>query len=182
MGEGFFDTNFREILSSQTISVLVGLVAGTAIAAFTDKLLLIPGMLILLPGFLEMRGNISGSCASRLSAGLFVGMIRPDREITRVTRGNMAASFLLSLVTSAVLGAIAALFIYIVTGALALQIVLISVVAGVIANVIEIPLTVYFTFYFFRKGHDPNNIMGPFITSVGDVTSVASLLIAMVFI
>jgi cation transporter-like permease len=39
-----------------------------------------------------------------------------------------------------------------------------------------------FTFYFFKKGHDPNNVMGPFVSSLGDVTSVISLLIAMVII
>jgi len=56
------------------------------------------------------------------------------------------------------------------------------VIAGIIVNAIEIPLTLFTTFYLFRKGHDPNNIMGPFITSTGDVTSIISLLIALVLI
>jgi len=62
------------------------------------------------------------------------------------------------------------------------KIILMPLVAGVIANLIEIPLTLFATFYLFKKGHDPNNIIGPFVTTTGDITSIISLLIAMVIL
>ncbi|MCX6818989.1 MAG: magnesium transporter [Candidatus Aenigmarchaeota archaeon] len=177
-----FDKNFKEIFSSQIVSIIGGLIAGTVLALYMDKILLIPGMFILLPGFLEMRGNISGSFASRLSSGLFLGVIKPNREKTKIIRGNLFASFMLAIFVSLVLGLLAFLFNLIVFKTFMMEIILLPLIAGIIANAIEIPLTLFFTFYLFRKGHDPNNIMGPFVTSTGDITSIVSLLIALVII
>ena len=177
-----FDKNFKDIMLSQIVSITGGIIAGIFLAVYTDKLLLIPGMLILLPGFLEMRGNISGSFASSLSSGLFLGIIKPNTTKTKIIKGNFLASFFLALFISTVLGLIAFLFNYIVFGIPTFNMILLPLIAGLIANAIEIPLTFFVTIYLFKKGHDPNNIMGPFITSTGDITSIVSLLIAILII
>src|SRR3989338_2300784 len=140
----FFDSTFKEILSSQAASVADGLIARTLLAFYTDKMLLLPGMLILIPGFLEMRGNISGSFSSRIACGLFLGVVKPEKIWTKIVKGNL--------------------------------------VAGIIANAIEIPLALSMTFYLFRKGHDPNNVMGTLLTSTGDVISTISLLAAVAIV
>lgn len=177
-----FDSVFKEILSSQVISLIGGLIAGTILAIYTDKLLLIPGMLILLPGFLEMRGNISGSFSSRLSSGLFLGVIKPNKTTIKLLKGNIVASFLLAIVVSLALGLLAFLFNYFVFGVILYKIITLALIAGIIANAIEIPLAMFATFYLFKKGHDPNNIMVPFITSTGDITSIVALLIGLVIV
>src|SRR3989344_1375687 len=89
-----FDKNFKEIMFSQSMAVIGGLIAGTLLAIYTDKILLIPGMIILLPGFLEMRGNISGSMSARLTSGLFLGVV--EKEKKQIIRGNVIAAFLLT--------------------------------------------------------------------------------------
>ncbi len=177
-----FDRGFKEILTSQIVSIIGGIIAGTVLAVYTDKILLIPGMLILLPGFLEMRGNISGTFASRLSSGLFLGVINPKKMHTKLVRGNVLASLLLAILVSLVLGVVAYFFSLLVFDVSTPKIILIPVFAGVLASLVEIPITLLATFFLFRKGHDPNNIMGPFVTSTGDVTSVLSLLVALVLI
>lgn len=177
-----YDRNFKEIFLSQIVSIIGGLIAGTFLALHTDKLILIPGMLILLPGFLEMRGSISGSLASRISSGLFLGVIKPNQKRSAIVHGNLIASFFLALAVSALLGIIAAGVNYFTLGIFTPSIIIIPVIAGVIANLIEIPLTLSVTFALFKRGHDPNNIIGPFVTSTGDIVSIFSLLIAMVLI
>ena len=176
------DKTFKEILLSQLVSIAGGLLAGIVLAVYTNNLLLIPGMFILLPGFLEMRGNISGALASRLSSGLFLGIIKPNRTKTNIIHGNLAASFLLAIFISLMLGLIAYAFNYLVLGISMAKIILMPLIAGIIANAIEIPMAFFVTFYLFKKGHDPNNIMGPFVTTTGDITSIASLLIALVIL
>lgn len=176
---GFFDRDFREMLSSQLVSITGGLIAGAALAAYTDKLLLLPGMLIILPGFLEMRGNISSSFASRLSSGLFLRVIDANKVKSKIIVGNLAASFFLAVMVSLVLGVIAFVFSFLFLATAYPKIILLPLVAGVIANAIEIPLTLFVTLWLFKKGHDPNNVMGPFVTSTGDITSIAALLIAL---
>ncbi len=177
-----FNSKFKEIFSSQIVSIFGGLIAGTILAMYTDKIFLLPGMLLIFPGFLEMRGNISGSFASRLSSGLFLKVINPNKIKTNIIKGNLIASFILAIIVSFSLGLIAFLFNYLVFQTFIPKIILIPLIAGIIANAVEIPLTLFVTFYLFRKGHDPNNIMGPFITSTGDITSIIALLAAVALI
>ncbi|MBI2143653.1 magnesium transporter [Candidatus Woesearchaeota archaeon] len=173
------DGSFKEILSSEMVARLGGILAGALLVIYTDKLLLIPGMFVLLPGFLEMRGNISGSFASRLSSGLFLGVIKPNKANTKTVRGNVLASFFLAITVSLALGLTVFFFNYLLLKEFRPEIILLPLIAGTIANAVEIILTLFATFYIFRKGHDPNNIMGPFITTTGDITSILALLIAL---
>lgn len=178
----FFDQEFKEIFSAELISIIGGLIVGITLAIYTNKLLLIPGMLILLPGFLEMRGNISGSLASRISSGLFLKVITPKNPRSRIIQGNLIASFLLALVVTLSLGIFAFLLTFALFNVAEPILLLIPVLAGIIANLIQIPLTLALTFYLFKRGHDPNNIMGPFLTSSGDVISILALLLTLVIL
>lgn len=178
----FLDRNFKEIFTAQLVSIIGGLIAGTLIGVYKDELLLIPGLLIILPGFLELRGNVSGSMASRISSGLFLKVINPRKIKTHIIKGNVIASFLLAIIVSFTLGILGLTFTYLIFHKLAWNLILIPVIAGIIANLIEVPITLLATFYLFKKGHDPNNIMGPFVTSTGDITSVLALLIAVMII
>lgn len=179
---GVFDKKFREIFSSQMISLFGGLIVGTTLAIYTDKLFLIPGIFILLPGFLEMRGNISGSLAARLTSGMYLGLINPKRNKTKIVKGNVLASFLLAIIVSFTLGLLALVFNYLIFHIVTIKILFIPLIAGILANAIEIPLTLFFTFYLFKKGYDPDDIMGPFVTSTGDIISVVSLLTVVLLI
>jgi mgtE-like transporter len=58
----------------------------------------------------------------------------------------------------------------------------IALIAGLLSNLIEIPLTVLTTFWLFRHGHDPNNIMGPYVTTTGDISSIISIFVAVLII
>ena len=174
-----FSGGFKELLTSELLSIVGGLIAGTILAIHTEKLLLLPGMLVLLPGFLELRGNISGSFASRLSSGLFLGLIDPKKWDSRVIRGNLLSSFTLVLLICGVLGIMAFGFTYFIFHVASLKILVVPIIAGILANAIEIPLTLVATLYLFRRGHDPNNIMGPFVTSTGDITSILALLLVL---
>ncbi len=179
---GIFDSNFREILASQVFSIFGGLIAGTILAIYTGKLFLLPGMLIIFPAFLDMRGNISGTLASRLSSGLFLGVIKADRINAKIVKSNALASFLLAIIVSLFLGVAALTVNFALLHEFTPKIILIPVIAGIIASAIEIPITMIMTFKLFGKGHDPDNIMGPIVTSTGDITSILALLIAVAII
>ena len=177
-----FDKTFKEIISAQTIPLIGGLLAGTILAFFTDQLILIPGLLIILPGFLELRGSVSGSIASRLSSGLFLKAINPRHVPKSIIRGNVLASFFLVTLVSFFLGLIALLATFLLTKIFVWKLLFLPVLAAIIADIIETPITMFLTLYFFRKGHDPNNIMGPFITSTGDLTSVLALVLVILLL
>lgn len=173
------DKDFKEIFSAELISIIGSLITGIFLAVYTDKIFLIPGMLILLPGFLEMRGNISGTLSSRISSGLFLKVIKKEKMNTPLIWANILASSILALFVSLCLGLIAFLCNYLILKVIVFKIILLPVIAGILSNIIEITITLFTTFYLFRRGHDPNNIMGPFITSTGDITSIISLLVTL---
>ncbi len=171
-----FDENFKEIFSTEIVCLIVGLIGGTALAIYTDQVLLIPGMLILLPGFLEMKNNISGSLAARIGSGLFVGAIKPGHTGKKILKANIFASFLLAISMSVLLGTIAFLATYLIFHQAVYSLFIIAVTAGMLTNLIEIPVAVLATIYFYKEGFDPDNIMGSFITSLGDIIGIFVLL------
>jgi len=179
---GLFDKNFREIFSAQIFAIIGGIIAGVILAIYMDKIFLIPGMLIIIPGFMAMRGNISGTFASRISSGLFLGVINPSKLNRKIINGNLRGSFALAIIVSLALGLLAFAFNYLIIGVIAPEIILIPLLAGILSNFILNRLTVFTTIYLFKKGHDPNNIMGPFVTTAGDVISTISLLVVILLI
>ena len=174
--------DMKEMLSSEFVAMTGGLIVGLILASYTNQLELVPGILILFPGFLEMRGNISGTLSARLSAGLFLGKLKPRLQNSGILKSNIIASFAQVLIVSFVLGLVSFFAINIFFGVYSVKIIYIAVLAGVLSNLIAIPLTIITTFWFFRNGHDPNNIMGPYVTSTGDLISIISLLIAIVIV
>ncbi|MDO8625145.1 MAG: magnesium transporter [Candidatus Diapherotrites archaeon] len=177
-----FDANFREMLGGGSIALVGGLFGGALLVAYTNQLFLIPGLLVLLPGFLELRGNISGSFSARLSSGLFLGMVNSHRFKSHVVIENLVASFVLAISALLTLGLLAFAFNYLLLGVVYYEIILIPLLAGILANAVELPLTLFATFYLFNHGHDPSNIMGPFVTTTGDITSILALLLAVMLI
>src|SRR4030043_2296144 len=177
-----FWKDFDEILTAEMASTGGGLLAGTMLALITNRLELIPALLIFLPGFLEMRGNISGSLSARLSSALFLGAAKPKVRKNRILKGNVIATLLLVVVVSVILGAAAFFMNAVFFGIYDFRIIYIAFIAGILSNVVEVPLAVFTTFRLFRHGHDPNNIMGPYITTTGDISSVISVFIAIVII
>src|SRR3989344_1944989 len=161
----------EEILASEFISISGGLVAGILLAVFVQKIYLIPGLFILIPGFLEMRGSLGGSLASRISSGLYLGAIKPRWKKNPLLISNIFATILLIMISSLVLGVFAYVSSKFFFNIDNVQIIFIALIAGTV-SLLMTPITVATTLYVFRKGYDPNNIMGPFITTLGDLVSV----------
>ncbi|MEX0920584.1 MAG: magnesium transporter [Candidatus Pacearchaeota archaeon] len=172
-----FDKNFKEIFSAQFFAIIGGLVSGIVLVVYLDKIFIIPGMLIIIPGFMAMRGNISGGLASRVTVGLLLGLISPDRKNDRIVKGNLSASLFLAAIISLLLGLVAFTFNYFVSGIITPKIILVPLLAGIISTFLLDHITLYATIKLFKKGYDPNNMMGPLVTTAGDVTSILSLLI-----
>ena len=170
--------DFNQISIGLFIATSGGILAGALLASFTEQIDLIPGLFILLPGFLELRGNISGTLSSRMSSALHLGKMKPRIKGNKLLADNVLSSAILVLVVSTILGLLAYGFGALAFGIYNFAIIPLSVFAAVISSVIQLPATILFCFYLFKKGYDPDNIMGPYITTLGDVVSVFSILAA----
>lgn len=174
----YAEKDFFEILIAQLIANTAGIFAGSLIAFYKDALLLIPGLLILIPGFLEMKGSIFGSLNARIGSHLHV-----DKKVSHYfIIKNALASFILTVILSLALGGVAFFATKMIFGVATTKIVYFSFIAGIISSIILIPISIKTNLWLFKHGYDPDDIMGPYITSLEDIISVGAFVIAMMLI
>jgi len=179
LGKTIIDKDFKEISFSELLAITGGIIAGTFLSTLTDNFGLMAGLFILFPGLLEMHGNIYGSLSARLSNLLLLNKLKNKKELMYFVGQNILASFLLLFFVSLVLGITSYLFIYFVFEINNYYIILISVLSSLLCAIIEMPFTIYTTLWLFKHNFDPEDIMGPYVTTLGDILSIVSLIVVM---
>ncbi len=176
----------REALPILVLTTLGGVAAGILLENVKEDMITkIPGVLILLPAVLGNRGNIAGALGSRLSSALHLGLITPELKWSQPLSDNIYASMILNIIISILLG-IVAYYAYIIAGlpgeVSITQLTLISIIAGTLAGVALAFLTVLIAIYTYSKGHDPDNILIPLVSTVGDIITIICLITAVWFV
>jgi mgtE-like transporter len=159
------------------ISTGVAIVAGSYLSSISDLLTLIPGLMVLVPPTINMRGSISGVLASRLSSSMHLGEFSGTFEQGGVLAGNLHASLLLTIATAAALGVIAPL-LSAATGIPVIgagDLVLISLVAGILSGLVLMGFTVLISVLSYRRGVDLDMIAAPAVTTLGDLVTIPVL-------
>ena len=151
------------------ITVIISIIAGFVLNGNEQVLRSLPGMLIIIPAFLNMGGSMSGVLSSRLSSGLHLGYISPSFKKTKFLTRNLEASYLTGFISFLVLGFFAG-FINISLGLQVNLLVfsLIILVAGMVTVIILSVLSVIFSYYSWSKGIDPDDVVIPLLTTIGD--------------
>ena len=163
------------------ISAFASLTAGLTLGAITGTLEELPGLLVLVPAAIGMRGNVFGALGSRLGTAIHAGTFTLSRRIDTPVGQNIAAALALSLSTSLIL-AILAKAVSIAFGvADAISIadfLVISVVGGMISSVVALFVVIGVTAACVRWSFDLDNVHTPIVTTVGDMVTLPSLFLA----
>ena len=168
-----------QIIKGQIFSLTGGLIAGSLLSLYTDKLYLIPGIFVLLPGFLELQGGINGAMAARIgSIAHKFGVDKVDDAKDEHIKSNVFASIFLNFTASAFLGLLSFFLVKVFFKEEIPQLIAIPLIAAFFASTVLIPITEKVSSILYKRGIDPDNVMGPIVTSIGDVVSTASILIA----
>ena len=173
----------KESFIALLICALGDLFAGIVLGNMTFFLETFPGLLVIIPGAIGMRGNIFGSFASRLSTNLHIGMISPKFEFSEHLNNNIISSFVLTLILSLFLAILAKIFciLFNYESISLIDLVLICIIAGIISNLIMLPITMLISFKSFNHGWDPDNVTTPIIAAAGDLFTLPAI-IASVYI
>src|SRR5205814_6153800 len=94
-------------LAALLVSSAGDLLAGLALGAITHTLAALPGLLVLVPAAIGMRGNIFGALGSRLGTAIHTGTFRLSRRRDTVVGQNILASLTLTLSISLALAVLA---------------------------------------------------------------------------
>lgn len=152
--------------------------AGTLFGRSTETLELIPGLIVLVPALIGLRGNINSTMGSRLGSAAHMGLISSENFWNDEMKENFKASLILSVVMSFIAGLLALLVIYAsgnTSANILLKIVTIAVLAGSISGILLAFITIAIIMYAFKRGLDPDNVVGPSLATVGDVITLSCI-------
>jgi mgtE-like transporter len=102
-----FSDLFRQAPFSLLFCSFTGLVAGIVLSLMTGMLQTLPGLMILIPPAIAMRGNIYSALVSRLGTSMHLGLFSPNLERGGILYKNAYTSLVLTLVLSVTLGFLA---------------------------------------------------------------------------
>jgi mgtE-like transporter len=169
----------REALPFELMATVGGVISGLILSGMTNELQMIPGLIVITPAVLGMRGNISCTLGSRLGSAIHMGLITKIDSNPELVN-NVSGSLLLSLIMSIILGIVG----HLITVGLGLQsagaliLTLIAVLAGVSSGIILSFVAVLLALGMFRFGFDPDNVVTPAIATIGDIVSMIMLFMA----
>ncbi len=174
-------SSFRKIIVETTPTVLMAisaeLFAGIFLYEMHDYLALFPGILLILPGMMELRGNISSGLGFRLGSAIHLGIIeRFDLKNPNLVE-NIKANIALNVITAFLLGH----FVYfysLLTGLKTISywfVLFIAIFTSLVSGILLTFFTIFVALYGFKKGLDPDNITVPAVATVGDMLTILIL-------
>ena len=182
-----FFHNFSDLFRQAPFSLLfcsfTGLLAGIGLSLMTGMLQALPGLMILIPPAIAMRGNIYSALVSRLGTSMHLGLFSPTLKRGGVLYQNASASLSLTLILSVILGFLAKIAAHAFgmpnIEYLSLHgFILISVLSGLISGIILLGIALLVSIIGYHRNWDLDNVSSPIITSAGDMITIPSLLVA----
>lgn len=167
------------------LSTCAGLVAGLVLGSITDTLIALPGLVVLAPAAIGLRGNVFGALASRLSTQAQLGELNFSRRLSSIMGQNLVAATILSISCSFILAAVAK----IVSEAFGISNVIsfidffvISIIGSIIPTIVVMIVTVLLAKMCIKRDWDLDNVAAPIVTATGDMVTIPSLVLATVFV
>ncbi len=174
----------KESFIALLICAIGDLFAGIVLGNMTFFLETYPGLMVIIPGAIGMRGNIFGSFGSRLATHLHIGTLSPKFERSEILTENILASLILTMILSVLLAVIAYIvcLIFNFKCISIFDMVLILFVAGLISTIIMLPITMFISLKSYENGWDPDNITTPLIAAFGDFFTLPSIILAVILV
>jgi mgtE-like transporter len=157
------------------------LVTGVTFATISNTLNLLPGLVVLVPAAIGMRGNVFGGLGSRLGTMIHTGTFRVSRRLDTQVGQNVSGAILSSLATAALLAVLAKLMCEMLVGGKSISIVdfmVVSVVGAVLSSAVVLVLTVAVAAFCANRDLDLDNVAAPIVTAAGDMVTLPSLFVA----
>ena len=172
---------YREALPVLAASAVGGLLAGLVLGEMRTDFRQVAGLLVLVPALLATRGNVYGALGAKLSSALHQGLVEPtardpDERVIAAATAAMINGVTVSLVAA---GMAYATLVALARPAAPLSWLLaVALIAGLLSGLVLTVVVVLAVFAGYRRGLNPDTLVGPVVTTTGDVFGVAALLLA----
>jgi mgtE-like transporter len=168
----------RQSLAALFFNSSTSFVAGAALGAMTGTLESLPGLLVMVPAAIGLRGNIFGAFGNRISTSIHTGTFRVSFRRDTVLGQNVLASMVLTFALSlglAVVARVVAVGFGVEDAVGVLDLALISVAGGLLASLVVLGATILLSIGAVRRNWDLDNLVAPTVSTLGDVITVPSL-------
>jgi mgtE-like transporter len=171
----------RQGLVALALNSSTSLVAGAMLGSLTATFERRPGLLVLIPAAIGLRGNVFGSLGNRVSTSIHAGELQLRLRRSTILGQNVLAAGALTLGMSLVLVVLAAA----VSAAMGLgstigfaDLALVSVGGGALASLPVLAATLGLAAGAVRFGWDLDNVTAPLVSTLGDVLTLPALYLA----
>jgi mgtE-like transporter len=172
---------FVQSLVALSVNSTTSLVAGLVLGAITGTLEDIPGLLVMIPAAIGLRGNIFSAFGNRLSTASHLGTLRFTTNPRSLLGQNVAATIVLTLVLSAAFAVLAkavAAGLGLTGTASVLTLTVVSVLGGLLASLVVLVASLGLALGARRFGWDLDNLVAPVVSTLGDVLTLPALWLA----
>jgi mgtE-like transporter len=175
-----FLTGFAALL----ICAFAGSAAGIFLGSASVVIALLPGLMIMVPPSINLRGDISGVLASRLASSIHLGGFEVDFSRESVLGSNIRASLLTTVIIGFFLGLMVGgiCLIFGIEGLSTIDYVVISVVSAVGSGIVVMGITLVIVLLSYRYSLDLDMIAAPTVTTAGDIVTLPFLVVTTLFI
>ena len=171
---------FRQGLAALLISTAAGFVAGLTLAHITGTLGAFPGLLVLIPAAVGMKGTIFGAIGARLGTANAAGLLEPTLARGGVLYRNVYVAIVTTFTSSLWLAVLAR----IASAAFGqpsipiLHLAVISIIGGALGSLLILIITLTVSVLSYRRGWDLDSVATPMVTALGDMTTLPCLFLA----
>jgi mgtE-like transporter len=171
----------RQSLVALGLNSSTSLVAGAFLGALASTLARYPGLLVLVPAAIGMRGNIFGGFGNRISTTIHTGTFTLSARPDTVLGQNVLAAGILTVGIS-LLAAVVAKAVAVGLGLEGtiglLDLATVSIVGGVVASLVVLAASLALAGGAVRYGWDLDNVNAPLVSTLGDVLTLPALWLA----
>lgn len=171
----------RQSLLALLLNASTSLVAGAFLGAITGTLAEYPGLLLLVPAAIGLRGNVFGALGNRLSTSLHAGTLRFSARRDSLLVQNVLAALILTVGVSLVLAVVAEVLavVFGIEGRIGLlDLGTISIVGGMVGSVVVLAAAIALAGGAVRRGWDLDSVNAPLVSTLGDVLTLPALVLA----
>ncbi len=156
--------SFIALLLALIADSFAGILLNHSIGVFNA----IPGLLMILPALLDMRGNIYGAQISRLSSKLHLGEIKNMKD--EKVKINIISAIALAFTVSYIMILLTSGVFYITKGVIIPVIIILTIILTnhFFTSSILTPVSAYIAVKSYEKKWNPDNIGVPLISAIGD--------------
>ena len=176
-----FGPTVRQGLIALVLNSSTSLVAGAFLGAITGTFTAFPGLLVMVPAAIGLRGNIFSTFGNRLSTAIHTGTFELSMRRGSLLRQNVEASMILTAVVSVILALLAkliALGVGVPNTSPTLSLITISVLGGLLASLVVLLASLLLAAGAVRYGWDLDNVVAPIVSTLGDVLTLPALWLA----